>query len=256
MSGFWHIAREPSEHNPQQLFEKFLPDCDFIQIYRLYIFDKKLRLLLLDIIERFEVHFRTVLAHEMSRTNPLAYLDKQVINPKFEDRYAQWQQKLKEKINASRDDFVLWHKQENKPLPFWAVVETWDFGMLSKYFSMLKRRHQNEIAKRFNVDNTAVLINWLNEINIVRNQSAHHSRIWNRKGNPIKILDNVFFNQWNLSEESRKRLSPRMLVLWYLISQTSENYQWLDKVHNLIKEEFPMVPNAKLKSMGIIENLS
>lgn len=186
----------------------------------------------------------------------MAYLDKQVINPKFEDRYAQWQQKLKEKINASRDDFVLWHKQENKPLPFWAVVETWDFGMLSKYFSMLKRRHQNEIAQRFNVDNTAVLINWLNEINIVRNQSAHHSRIWNRKGNPIKILDNVFFNQWNLSEESRKRLYPRMLVLWYLISQTSENYQWLDKVHNLIKEEFPMVPNAKLKSMGIIENLS
>lgn len=252
LSGFWHIARQADSNPPYSLLEIFIPYTNFNQIYRLYIFDKKLRLLLLDIIERLEVHLRTVISHELSRHNPLAYQDSFYINPKYSQHYQQWLKRLEEKLTKSRDDFVLWHKQEKKLLPFWAVVETWDFGMLSKYYSMLNKRHQNQIAKRFNVDNTSVFINWLNEINILRNQSAHHSRVWNRKNNPIKLLDNRYFSSLALNEENRKRIFSRIAVLWYLIKQSSENYHWLEKIYQLIENDFPNVPNAKLSSMGYI----
>ncbi|OOF39081.1 hypothetical protein BKK49_08645 [Rodentibacter rarus] len=120
---------------------------------------------------------------------------------------------------------------------------------------MLKKRYQNIIANRFNVDNTATLISWLNEINIIRNQSAHHSRVWNRKGNPIKILHNDYFNSLNLDQTAKERLFGRIAVMWYLISQTSNNYKWLLQCNHLI-DKFPDVPNAKLKSMGLMSHLS
>lgn len=253
LSGFWHIARQAETAPPYSLLEDFLPNTDFNQVYRLYIFDKKLRLLLLDIIERLEIHLRSVIAHEMSRHNPLAYQNSLYINPKYSQHYQQWQNRLNEKIAKSRDDFVKWHKQIQKPLPFWAVVELWDFGMLSKYYSMLNKRHQNQIAKRFNIDNTATLISWLNEINILRNQSAHHSRIWNRKNNPIKVLDNPYFAKLDFNDENKRRLFSRIAVLWYLIKQSSQNYHWLDKIYQLIEQDFPTLPNAKLSSMGYIQ---
>lgn len=253
MSGFWHISRSPCQHNPELLSDIFLPETDFNQVYRLYIFDKKLRLLLLDIIERLEIHFRTVVAHELSRLHPLAYLDPFYINPQYHSHYQKWLQKQQEKIEQSRDDFVVWHRQKQESLPFWAAVETWDFGMLSKYYSMLKKRYQNQIATRFGVDNTATLVSWLNEINILRNQAAHHTRVWNRKGNPIKLLENTYFAKLPFNPDNRQRLFARIAVLWYLVRQSSQHYDWLSKVYALIENEFPTLPNAKYKSMGFMD---
>ncbi|WP_156541946.1 hypothetical protein [Gallibacterium genomosp. 3] len=43
-------------------------------------------------------------------------------------------------------------------------------------------------------------------------------------------------------------------VLLYLISQTSKNYKWLDKLQQLINDDFPNIPNVKLSSMGFSHN--
>ncbi len=78
LSGFWHIARKQNPDNT--LSEYFLDGILFEDVYKLYIFDKRLRLLLLDIIERLEINIRTIIAHELGRNNPLAYEDHSLIN--------------------------------------------------------------------------------------------------------------------------------------------------------------------------------
>lgn len=249
LSGFWHISRQADTRG--RLIDVFLPDTDFHQVYRLYIFDKKCRLMVFDIVERLEIILRSVIAHEMARIDTLAYVDEFYINPKHTQHYQDWQKRLDEKIKKSKDDFVLWHQSQNKPLPFWAVVELWDFGMLSKYFSMLKKRYQNIITQRLGLENTAILINWLNEINIIRNQSAHYSRIWNKKYNPIKLPKIAYFEQFNFTDEHKKRLFPRLVVLWYLVALYSHHYHWNIDMAMMIDKHFPVLPNAKLKSMGI-----
>lgn len=109
-----------------------------------YLFDKKLRLLVLDIIERFEIHLRTTLAHEIGRINPLAYQDKDCINPINiqKSRFQKWRIQLNDSLLRRRAGIVKHHLLQ-KPLPFWAIVEIWDFGMLSKYYSMLNRNFPN-----------------------------------------------------------------------------------------------------------------
>lgn len=268
LSGFWHISRKAN--NDGSLSDNFLDSVIFEDVYKLYIFDKKLRILLLDIIERLEINIRTIIAHELGREDPLAYEDSQLINSKFlkyqwknnSYAYAKWLDSTASKISRCKDESIKWHRDKEKPLPFWVITETWDFGTLSKYYSLLKGQYQRKIAKQFNIDENT-LKNWLNEINIVRNLSAHHSRIWNRSFTRIAVPNfndaklakfkkaKTYFSNLNLDEKSKERLFSRIAILWYLVSQTSESYTWLNKIKEII-DDFPQVPNAKLDAMGLM----
>lgn len=268
LSGFWHISREPNRDN--SLSDNFIKGVLFEDVYKLYIFDKKLRLLLLDVIERLEINIRTIIAHELGRDNPLAYEDHSLINSKFlkyqwrgnSYAYAKWLDSISSKIQRSKEDSIEWHKKNEKSLPFWVITETWDFGTLSKFYSLLNGQHQRKIAKQFNIDENT-LKNWLDQINIVRNLSAHHSRVWNRSFTDIAIPNfnnasfskfkkaNKYFSNLDLDNRAKSRIFGRIIVLWYLVSQTSNNYHWLDKFDDLLNE-FPInLPNAKLELMGI-----
>ncbi|WP_386692621.1 MULTISPECIES: Abi family protein [unclassified Lonepinella] len=266
LSGFWHIARKQNPDNT--LSEYFLDGVLFEDVYKLYIFDKRLRLLLLDIIERLEINIRTIIAHELGRNNPLAYEDHSLINQKFLKfqwgkgyAYAHWLDSISSKVNRNKDDSIEWHREKQKSLPFWVVTEAWDFGTLSKFYSLLNGQQQRKIAKQFNIDENT-LKNWLNEINIVRNLSAHHSRIWNKNFNEIAIPKfseirlskfkkaNLYFSDLNLDKKSRTRIFSRIAVLWYLVSQTSSNYHWLEKLEELLCT-FPQIPNARWELMGL-----
>lgn len=78
LSGFWYPARvierdesyQPiqCEHlkRPKRL-NHFQQGTKFDQVFNLYLFDKKLRLAMLDGLERIEIFVRSVIAHELGR---------------------------------------------------------------------------------------------------------------------------------------------------------------------------------------------
>ncbi|EJB8691857.1 Abi family protein, partial [Vibrio parahaemolyticus] len=97
LSGFWYPCRMIEfdddgnaimlNRKPKRL-DTFLPNTSFEEIFKLYTFDKRLRLLLLDAIERIEINLKTVLAHELGRIDELAYQNPDFINPaQLEDYY-------------------------------------------------------------------------------------------------------------------------------------------------------------------------
>ncbi|WP_236824054.1 Abi family protein [Bisgaardia hudsonensis] len=260
LSGFWHTARKQMGNGC--LSDNFLPSTSFEEIYKLYIFDKKLRILLLDIIERLEIHIRGVIAHEIGREDPLAYEKVEFINPNMLDDFLEWQKSITIKITRSKDEFVKHHLDKKQTLPFWVIIELWDFGNLSKYYSMLKPEYQNMVCKRFNIDNHT-LSHWLRQINFLRNCVAHHCRVWNRLFTAEMTIPSVnnkkfkrykkarsYFSKLGITTEDKYRLFSRIAVMWYLINQTSTNYIWLEKVNEILAS-FPNVPNAKLKAMGL-----
>lgn len=65
LSGYWYILkRQPKVDKDGTQDERFIEGTSFDQIWRLYIFDRRFRLVVLDAIERVEVYFRTQLAYE------------------------------------------------------------------------------------------------------------------------------------------------------------------------------------------------
>lgn len=93
LSGYWYICRPLARdslgqvllfntiHRPRRE-DRFVAGTNLDHVFDLYLFDKRLRLFMMDAIERIEVHVRSVLAHEVGYHDPLAYQDEQFINPK------------------------------------------------------------------------------------------------------------------------------------------------------------------------------
>jgi abortive infection bacteriophage resistance protein len=125
LSGFWYPCRklrldqngQPiiSAINKPERLDDFEDGTSFNAIFELYLFDKKLRQLMLDAIERIEVHVRAVIAHEIGRDDPLAYQVPKFINPKqtrnFQDKktgkqrniWNEWFAHQPEKVNRSHN---------------------------------------------------------------------------------------------------------------------------------------------------------
>ncbi len=73
LSDFWYPCRkfvEKSISQKKERSDRFLPKTSFNDIFNLYLFDKKLRLLMLDALERIEIYVRAVIAYEINKEEP------------------------------------------------------------------------------------------------------------------------------------------------------------------------------------------
>lgn len=238
------------------------PGTRFEDVLRLYLFDKKLRLLMLDAIERIEVHVRSVIAHEVGYHDPLAYQKSTFINPKqckpFTDKHSgkprniwdEWSARQQDQVRRCREDCIEWHRENHKPMPFWVVVEAWDLGTVSKYFEILQGKYQNRIAHRLGITTPAVLVTWLKEINTLRNRCAHHTRIWNQySNNPLPVADDKWFEQLRLDRRALSRLYGLIAVIGFLVSKIGPNSTWLRDVAAVVDTK-PALPGCSWQAMG------
>ncbi len=272
LSGFFYPCREfdLDSHGQQKICPKrktplrlatFTQGTSFNKVFELYLFDKKLRSVLMNAIERVEIYMRSIIAHELSSITPLAYQNTNFINPKYHKTYTtqqgeqrnswiEWQSKHLKKINVSREECIVWHTRSQSPLPFWVVIEAWDFGTMSKYFEMLLRRHQNTIAEKISCSNPQEMIAWLKELNTLRNRCAHHSRIWNQKtSNPLQMSSIPSFRHLNSDGNACSRLFGQIVILWHFLSTIDPNSHWIDDVATVVNTK-PNLPNCNFKTMG------
>jgi abortive infection bacteriophage resistance protein len=159
----------------------FKPGTRFSRVLEMYLFDRRLRLLVLDAIERIEVAIRTRWAYELAhRHGAHAHLQPSLFHPRH------WQKNLDslgDEVRRSSETFIQHLRiTYSEPLPpVWAVCEAMSLGSLSRWYASLQpRATRRAIAAPFEV-NDDVLQSWLQHLTHVRNFCAHHSRLWNRE---------------------------------------------------------------------------
>lgn len=138
------ITRNFDGGTTEHIHEHFRPGTEFAHIMALYVFDKKLRLLLLDAIERVEVGLRVEIALLLGLRDPFTHLDPRNFNRHFstpnklggQTPHAIFLEKLDAAFQRSREEFAehFKNKYESK-LPIWMSIELWDFGTLSAILS-------------------------------------------------------------------------------------------------------------------------
>jgi abortive infection bacteriophage resistance protein len=264
LSGFWYPCRKGKVDDmgeyvvdPKTKFpvreDQFQENVSFDNIVKLYLSDKKLRQLMLDAVERIEIQVRTVIANVMGHISPTAYENSDHIHPSqiknFYDKdgnvrnaWSAWCERHNSVISRSKEDCIVWHIKNKKELPFWAAVEAWDFGLMSKYYEILKGKHQEVIAKKVGVIDKTCLVNWLQTINTLRNRCAHHSRMWNRSwAVSLKAdLQSEYFVKLDLDKRALQRNYGMIAVLWYLIKTIGPSSEWLLNVADLIDTKPPL----------------
>jgi abortive infection bacteriophage resistance protein len=275
LSGYWHVCRIPivdsiGENvinkitNVPERKDEFFRGTSFDNIVTLYLFDKKLRLLLLDAIERVEIYIRTIIAHELGKIDSLAYKKEKFIAPKHLKNYERdgqtknnwqiWHEKSNNVIDKSRDACIAWHKSSYTAIPFWVVIEAWDFGLMSNYYNILGDRSKDRICQKIGVPNKKTLNNWLQEINTLRNKCAHHSRLWNmRLNNPLLLKglekDSYFNNCAVRDMYTRRRIYGIICVLWFLVKRIGPSSGWISVVADHI-DSLPVCAGVQFSAMG------
>lgn len=266
LSGYSYVFRksvlEIGSTTPCVL-DEFKDSVRFDDILALYVFDKKLRLILLDAIERIEVALRVDVSLYLGEHNSKAHLDPSYLYSHFSEirsgqrtsRFEDWVQKFQKSFKDSREDFVLHFKEKypNCDLPIWMAVELWDFGTLSKYMDNLKDAYKAPIARQYGLETNKLIGSWLHTINVVRNICAHHGRLWNRviatKPMYPKSHEAFLLRQMVENGVPPNRIFSAICIIQYLMRQISPNSHWHTRLVDCINN-FPVSPYTNIAMMG------
>ena len=215
---------------------RFHPGTRFADVLNLYIFDRELRLLVLDAIERVEVSVRAQWAYQLAhRHGPHAHLD-----PAFAYRSDRWRDnlaRLTEEARRSDETFIrhLLDSYAEALPPVWAVCEVMSLGLLSRWYNNLKPMPtRRAIADVYHVDQK-VLESWLHHLSLVRNTCAHHSRLWNREFTITPELPRT--KPAGLQPQCRpnsRKLYNTLVILLHLMDLVAPAHHWRARLGALI----------------------
>lgn len=266
LSGYWYPLRaidqaSSSAQGRAVRADNFLPGIRFEDIVRLYIFDKKLRLLALDALERIEMAVRVDVAHLLGKRDPAAHENPNCLHGNFAKKlitkgadagkthHQLWLAKYQSMLHrARREPFVAHHQQQYGALPVWVAIEVWDFGLLSKLFAGMQYADQQTIAAMYGAPNGQAFAQWLRSLNFIRNVSAHHSRLWN-----INVLElSPVPPGWPAGINNAKPFFY-FCLMQQLLNVICPNSGWGGRVCSLLTEDFPAVANSaiSLADLGV-----
>lgn len=228
----------------------FHPGVDFNTVAGLYIFDRKLRLQILDAVERVEVAMRTALTYQLAHAyGSFGYADPANFAPQFD--HARFMNELAHEEHRSRETFVRHYRAKYTSeacLPVWMASEPVSLGTLSRLYRALHPSLKQPIAEPFGV-HTEVFGSWLHCLTYVRNVCAHHKRLWNRQ---LAIRPKLPSRSlaWPHQVPDSGRLYAALVVLRHLLRVMSPNSRWRDRLLTLLDEH----PGVSLAAMGFPEN--
>lgn len=213
--------------NNLDINQPFNGEVTFEEIISRYIFDRKLRLLIFEALEKIEIALRTQIIYHFSlkfgshwQLNPLLYR-----NPML---FANHLSSLQKEIDRSSETFIEHYKSKyTNPLqpPCWMSLEVSSMGLLSKIFQNLKKgSEKNAITTHFGLTDVSVIENWIFCFSALRNICAHHGRIWNRRLIPIKIptrTNQTFLENKNIYPN---KLYTTLACIQYILKVTSLDY--------------------------------
>ena len=254
------------------VLDEFKPGTRFQDAVDLYVFDKKLRLMAMDALERIEIALRVDLSHSLGKSDRFAYLDANFFHPTFArdisldsglTRHHEWLVKHASLINRSREEFIKHNKTKyGLPLPIWVACEVWDFGCMSTLFSGLTSEAQDAIAQTYGVEDGRVFASWLRSLNYLRNVCAHHSRLWNRNVvDQPKLPDRGVvpsLDGFQGNEKAGLRARPFLLlcICQHLMTVINPSSTWGARLKILLLNEFPDLRHVglTLHGMGVDED--
>jgi abortive infection bacteriophage resistance protein len=215
----------------------FKPGTNFTDVLALYVFDRQLRLLVLDAIERVEVAVRASWAHHMAMAfGPHGYLDQAHHDDPV--KHAESVADLTKEIRRSKDTFVKhYNSTYDDPAlpPTWMVAEVMSFGALSKWIDNLRHRPDRQaIAKPFSLDER-VFTSFAHHVSIIRNIAAHHGRLWNKRF-AFKMILPRSPGQLPLAMRGadERLLHNTLVMLDHLLSVVAPGNEWRRRVVELI----------------------
>ncbi|TYO98561.1 abortive infection bacteriophage resistance protein [Geothermobacter ehrlichii] len=244
----------------QSADHRFKPGVTFDDVLGLYVFDRKLRLFILDAIERIEVAFRARMTQVLGENyGAHAYTLPAIFGNKYGHDWLL--DNVREKCNGRNAEPFLQHyrqKYRDPELPpVWMVMEVLTFKEVSYLFAHLRHKKDKQAVADFWGLPVPIAESWFRALSDLRNVCAHHARTWNREfGSRPRIPRKPPANWPNLSPLPRtgidptKRLYHLLVVIEYMLRRINPGSSWHQRLFELMEQH----PHVSREHMGMPEN--
>lgn len=239
LAAYLYPMRESSKTSAGDLvvLNEFQVGSSFELAAQTYVFDKQLRILFLDAVERIEIAVRAEVSRQLGARDPFGHLNPNAFSSSFTkvresgtSKHQDWVAGVEEALSRSTDDFAVHFREKyDGKMPIWVSSELWDLGRLANLVSGLNQTDKKLLASKFGVENGLAFENWLHHINSVRNICAHHGRLWNR--NIAKSAKKTAINMELLPDLLKKdfhknRIGTTAQIVCNLLAYIQPNSSW------------------------------
>lgn len=240
----------------------------FDDVLDLCVFDRALRMLVIDALERVEVAVRAALTDHMAMTYNDAhwYLDSshfhnsrthagllKIVRELCDKRLQGTAERPSGRLvhPSALEHYLTTYGTPDLP-PSWVMVEMITIGSLQSTYDNLQRRTDRMAIARTLGLNEPILASWLKTYVRVRNICAHHGRLWNVGLGVYPRLPTGSAVSWlegdqSMPAGSTKRLYPVLVSLQSILDTVSPRSTWARRLEALVSSR----PEMNLRGMGI-----
>ena len=247
LSGYWYpLLKTPKKDHI------FKDGADFQTAFRLYRFDRDLRIFILKELEKIEVAIRAQLIYQLSHYKGCFWFtDTSIFSNSFD--HTSSLAKLAAEFRKSDEEFITAFKStySDQYPPSWMMLEIASFGNLSMLYKNLKSgRTKRNIAHYFGLDDST-FSSWLHCFVYIRNVCAHHSRLWNRGMSISPQIPLTPTKTWlNNQGVNNNRTYFILSMMLYLLQSIDAKHQFIFRFKVLLSK----YPNIDVTAMGFPTN--
>lgn len=211
----------------------------FDNILKYYIFDRKLKLILSDIIERIEISLKANIINTLSLeySDSCFFMDKEIyFNKENYENIIEWLKKEKNKNKSICDEKL-------KNIDVWKLFQWLTFWTTVYFYRTLSTQNKKLIAKNYNFK-SETLYSWLLWLTDIRNICAHYDKFWGTKMTRSLLFVNPKLK--NLQVETNS-IFAYILVMHMFLKEIWIDSHFLDKIDNLFNEdEYKSIDKKKM----------
>ena len=230
---------------------QFKVGASFDKVMNLYRFDKKLRILIFNEIEKIEIAVREAIMNITADssgdifwlTNSVHFRDQNIFNNSLTLLAREYSHSTEDFIEHFKDTYL-----EPYP-PAWILGELLPMGSVNMYYRNLKDKAiKKKIAKQFFL-HAPVFESWLSVLTLTRNSCCHHSRVWNKVNKIIPNDMRGMVRPWITIPSDKRRIYYNLCIVKYFLDIISPNNGLTEKLCQL----FAAFPNIDIRAMGFPE---
>lgn len=225
----------------------FKEGSSFRKVMQMYRFDRKLRMLMFNEIEKIEVAIRSVIVNITAKEtrDPFWMTDQDAFAN--EKEFQHMLSLIKKEYDQSKEDFIQHFRStySNSYPPAWQLSEILPLGVLTRVFKNIKSyQTKKQIAQRFYL-NIPVFESWMTIITLTRNSCCHHARVWNREYTLRSRKMGKMSRPWIDDTVNQQRIFYNLSIIKYFADIISPNNHIKQRLQDLFNE-FPIIDKAPM----------
>ena len=224
----------------------FKNGSSFNQALNMYRFDRQLRLLMFNQIEKIEVAVRSAIVNITSREtgNPFWMTDPNCFYD--HNQFHKALQYIDDELLKSKEDFIehFCNTYSDPYPPSWMLAEILPFGVLTRIYDNIKSNQiRKQIAQEFSL-NIPVFMSWLTIVTVTRNNCCHHSRVWNRIFALRALTIRRMTRPWINASLNQQKVFFSLCVIKYFLDIIVPQNDFKSKIYTLLSDYPEINPAA------------